>query len=597
MALAVPEQQPETFKGLPFDGIAVPAGFISTGAAGDAAAAWSLFERTLPPGMKGLLTDAPQDPFDNRHLSRRDAVAILANTFRDRAAEATAKVLNGQIDAGKWSTTAMSSFRLGSLVAASVQGGGTHVLDSPMLQRRLAAVQANAELRMNSLQERLLLGPDHPDGISLAQANAWGAQAMRGLVRTAGQMGAAESLGDRPVRRGMTAFEAHCLTCPSKAGLYTNIRECIEKCGGWVGDGSDQCHGNCLCYVRPASITSVYGDDLSGSLKVRLANLPPVEPAGGAAVIELPVPSTALKPSAPGAAGSDGGEQEPSGSSLPATATAAFAALAAIDDRMEQLLGDLESATTPDQRSEARQGLNAAYVEQLAAEEAAAEVQRGLYIASDRSLTAPRFNSVDEAEAWARTYAVLRADYTGLTVDAANKLNAGLAEALSQHPEQIGRLRGVSAIDMGGEDYGQYWFEEQLDLDKLKRRTVEIDIANANKGARARQLLPNRIKTPGTPARQFISTSTRSTILHEFAHHLDDTSGDALQAEVKAARAAMTPAERRKYDEGLSKYGVNGDPAERLAESWALWRIDAEAVPPPIREIFERHARESQGKV
>ncbi len=155
-----------------------------------------------------------------------------------------------------------------------MQGGGTHVLDSPTLQRRLAAVQANAELRMGSLQQRLLLGPGTPGGISLAQAKTYGAQALRGLVRTAGQMGAAESMGDQPVRRGMTAFELHCLTCPSKTGLYLNLAECIAKCGGWPGDGSDQCHGNCLCYIRPASITSVYGDDMSQSLKVRLAKLP-----------------------------------------------------------------------------------------------------------------------------------------------------------------------------------------------------------------------------------------------------------------------------------------------------------------------------------
>jgi len=172
-----------------------------------------------------------------------------------------------------------------------VQGGGTHVLDSPTLQRRLAAVQANAELRMGSLQQRLLLGPGTPGGISLAQAKTYGAQALRGLVRTAGQMGAAESMGDQPVRRGMTAFELHCLTCPRKAGLYLHLAECIAKCGGWPGDGSDQCHGNCLCYIRPASITSVYGDDMSQSLKVRLAKLPPQPPAGGAAV---PVPLTSV---------------------------------------------------------------------------------------------------------------------------------------------------------------------------------------------------------------------------------------------------------------------------------------------------------------
>lgn len=213
-----------------------------------------------------------------RHLARRDAVAILANSMRDWTHKATQKVRDGKARPEDWKDWASVAFHQQMLTAASVQGGGTHVLDSPTLQRRLAAVQANAELRMGSLQERLLLGPDHPDGISLAQANTWGAQAMRGLVRTAGQMGAAESFGDRPVRRGMTAFEAHCLTCPSKAGLYVNLAECIAKCGGWVGDGSDQCHGNCLCYVRPASITSVYGDDMSESLKVRLANLPPRPP-------------------------------------------------------------------------------------------------------------------------------------------------------------------------------------------------------------------------------------------------------------------------------------------------------------------------------
>lgn len=50
-----------------------------------------------------------------------------------------------------------------------------------------------------------------------------------------------------PVARALGAAE-HCRTCPPKAHRYRTFSEMVMK-AGIPGDGSDQCHGNCVCSV------------------------------------------------------------------------------------------------------------------------------------------------------------------------------------------------------------------------------------------------------------------------------------------------------------------------------------------------------------
>lgn len=42
----------------------------------------------------------------------------------------------------------------------------------------------------------------------------------------------------------------HCHTCPPKAGEYDSWSEMLRICGGLPGDGSDDCRGNCRCWVE-----------------------------------------------------------------------------------------------------------------------------------------------------------------------------------------------------------------------------------------------------------------------------------------------------------------------------------------------------------
>ncbi|NUQ01397.1 MAG: hypothetical protein HUU35_16260 [Armatimonadetes bacterium] len=108
-------------------------------------------------------------------------------------------------------------------------------------------------------------------------------------------------MGGRPLaglpgcgsRRHLTAFEDHCASCPGKARLYANVEAMVEETGGWPGDGSDDCHGNCLCSLEPATEFSVFGDETEGLLTPEGPPwVPPADrgPDGGGAAGGPPVP-------------------------------------------------------------------------------------------------------------------------------------------------------------------------------------------------------------------------------------------------------------------------------------------------------------------
>lgn len=79
-------------------------------------------------------------------------------------------------------------------------------------------------------------------------------------------MAAAARFEGQPISRILTAFEEHCSTCPGKARIYANAEEMVRLCGGWPGDGSDECHGNCLCGLEPATEFSIFGQTTEGLL-------------------------------------------------------------------------------------------------------------------------------------------------------------------------------------------------------------------------------------------------------------------------------------------------------------------------------------------
>lgn len=233
--------------------------------AADGRALWSRFEITLSPRMRGLL-DTPADPWRDRSAtSRAGAVGLLAETFRDLAGDRRDAVLAGALDLPGWRDALLIAGHPMLAAAALIQHGGDAFADE-LTRRRVSEAAAQLELRLDELARRAGLDPDQPDAISLAQAAAWGGQSGRGLIRASGQMAAAARFEGQPVSRIMTAFEDHCATCPGKARLYASVEAMVRECGGWPGDGSDECHGNCLCGLEPATEYSVYGDTTEGLL-------------------------------------------------------------------------------------------------------------------------------------------------------------------------------------------------------------------------------------------------------------------------------------------------------------------------------------------
>ncbi|MBI2301152.1 MAG: hypothetical protein HYU66_19770 [Armatimonadetes bacterium] len=120
---------------------------------------------------------------------------------------------------------------------------------------RLTAARDGYHARLDALAANTAAGKCSP-----AQARAWAAASGRGFLHFAQQVGHAEHLGDDGVRRVMTPGAEHCTTCPGKARTFGSLAECLAETGGWPGDGSDECHGNCLCHLEPQRLYSVFAD-------------------------------------------------------------------------------------------------------------------------------------------------------------------------------------------------------------------------------------------------------------------------------------------------------------------------------------------------
>lgn len=243
-------------SGLGFGGIEPDRRF--TGWRRPAETLWSGFEPTLPPRLRGFL-DARANPWsDGSARARSGAVGSLADTWRDYAADLSGRVASGELTLDQWREKLKERAGPALLAAAMVQYGGDPLVNE-LTWRRLSEAQASMEARIDALAQKLA-----DEEISLAQAASWSGQGGRGLIRTAGQMGSAARFEGVPVSRVMTAFESHCLTCPGKAKIYPSLEAYLAETGGWPGDGSDQCHGNCLCSLEPATEFSVFGEETSG---------------------------------------------------------------------------------------------------------------------------------------------------------------------------------------------------------------------------------------------------------------------------------------------------------------------------------------------
>lgn len=253
-----------------------------------AEALWSEFEKMLPPRLRGFLDDRANPWADGSARARGGAVGVLADTWRDYAADLSGRVASGELTLDQWREKLKERSGPALLAAAMAQYGGDP-LGNELTWRRLSEAQQRMEARFDALAEKLA-----GEEISLAQASVWAGQGSRGLIRAAGQMGSAARFEGQPVSRVMTAFEDHCLTCPGKAKIYPDLEAYLAETGGWPGDGSDQCHGNCLCSLEPATEFSVFGDETGGLLSP--TGLPPLP-----TLPELPtgLPDDLARPLAP----------------------------------------------------------------------------------------------------------------------------------------------------------------------------------------------------------------------------------------------------------------------------------------------------------
>lgn len=249
-------------------------------AVADAVAAYQIWEQALPVALRGLLPSGvepePVWTLSNAKQARVGRViSRLADDHKQVVADLLALVTEGRLMMGQWVDLVVADGATRQVQAMVLTSGRLDLgIDSA---RRLTALSDDLRVRVTSLEQRLLAGE-----ISEAQARSWAGQAGRGLTRTAAQMGAMADLGDEPVRRIMSAGEQHCGSCPAKARTYASLEECIAECGGWPGDGSDDCHGNCLCSLEPVSRASVYADP--GDLLVLRGGRSGIEPFAGAAL-------------------------------------------------------------------------------------------------------------------------------------------------------------------------------------------------------------------------------------------------------------------------------------------------------------------------
>lgn len=223
-----------------------------------AVAAWLRFEATLKPSMQGLLVVVRpwrrlRSPWlEPLHVQaqRRLAVHQLGELCRRHSADLMRTVLDEGLTAREWAERLAPVAQNSTVAGALVGVGGTTLRDAPT-QRRVAGVLETTQAKLDSLVERV-----EAEDISAAQAAAWAGQAVRGSVRSAQMIGGVSWYSDQPIQRIMGAGEKHCGTCPGKAGSYDNLEHYLAVCGGWPGDGSDDCHGNCYCSLEPVAATS-----------------------------------------------------------------------------------------------------------------------------------------------------------------------------------------------------------------------------------------------------------------------------------------------------------------------------------------------------
>lgn len=215
---------------------------------------WEQFEQTLRRSQRGLLPARPVNPWAVKVASRHSALLELAADSAGFARRHTQQLADGLISLDEWVDGLINVARSRITQTALVANGGADIRDAATVAR-VQSVDDALVARINALAARYDAGE-----ISARQLANWSGQTQRGLARTAEQMGGMARIGDEPVRRVMKAGEDHCGTCPSKIGTYASLEECLAVCGGWPGDGSDDCHGNCYCTIEPVSLYSVYQD-------------------------------------------------------------------------------------------------------------------------------------------------------------------------------------------------------------------------------------------------------------------------------------------------------------------------------------------------
>lgn len=217
---------------------------------------WAAMELALPPAFGGLLTDrSTLDPWaDGSARLRLGATGLLAEEVRGLT-RATWERTGG--DPARWLAAFTRQAEGAMAAAAMLEHGRVVTHPSARLLGRLNGARAIMAERLAWYATARRRGD-----ISTAKLQAWSGEEARGMVRCAGQMGAVEHWpDDLPMRRVLTWHEDSCPSCPAKARTYRSIEHYLAVAGGWPGDGSDTCGGNCNCSLQPATAVSVYDAD------------------------------------------------------------------------------------------------------------------------------------------------------------------------------------------------------------------------------------------------------------------------------------------------------------------------------------------------
>ena len=149
---------------------------------------------------------------------------------------------------GDWSRTLQDQLDRWLVWGAALGLNGWERVEPSGISGELAGHRLDAQTRLNGLAGSAARGERSP-----AQVAAWAAALGAGLTRTSFFL-AANAAHDEGVVRVLGAAERHCPTCPSKQGAYPSAAAMVAACGGWPGDGSDRCGGQCRCGVYPRSV-------------------------------------------------------------------------------------------------------------------------------------------------------------------------------------------------------------------------------------------------------------------------------------------------------------------------------------------------------